>query len=176
MTLEELNQLKDFSKRNNLDYRILRAILLKESNARGFNQDGTIKKRFEKHIFNSFLAQKQHDKKNKFLPGLSNAWIGIHTEGELRDMATSWGIAQIMGWQYNLLGFGNIGEMIQNYNQNQMNQILSFLIFCERYREGQLLKAIQERDYPRIALLYNGAGYKENNYDVDLERFTYNFS
>lgn len=165
------NILKDFAEQYHLDWRILGAILMKESNQMGFYpENGKIKSRFEKHIFIGFKNVLQGLKKrHPQLPGLDPQWIKKHTEEQLVFLSTSYGMAQIMGWQYPLLNYDNVEDMIDAWADSEEIQIRDFCLFCVRYNSGAFLTALKLLNFQSIAMQYNGRGYAQNNYDRDLE-------
>lgn len=164
-----IDLLKEFGQREGIDYRILYAILMTESDGFGFDNHGKIKTRFEPHIYSGFSRVCLNQiTKHPSLPGLDPKWIKQHNDSELLSMSTSFGIAQIMGWQYKLLGFTSVDCMVANYIESEENQIKSFLVFCLKYREGRFLKALKELNYRQIASMYNGAGFEKNRYDQKL--------
>ena len=162
------NIIKDFAKQYHLDWRILYAILMNESEAQGF-KDGKLKERFEKHIFNGFKQVHQgYRKKNPHLPGLTTEWIMSHNLQQLEYISTSYGIAQIMGWQYPLLSYSSVENMIQTWRDLEENQVRDFCLFCVRYNNGRFLKALKDMNIQSIAMQYNGTGFARNNYDGKL--------
>lgn len=95
--------------------------------------------------------------------------------------ATSIGMAQIMGFHYDLLGFANVGAMWDHAKISEANQVEQLAIYISKNHE--LLAAIRNRDFPLIATLYNGAAYKElaakNNtvpYDEQLGKWDLYFT
>lgn len=154
--------IQEFASQYKLDWRILYAILMNESNAEGFWKDGGIKKRFEQHIFNSL-------KRNK-LYNLDKVWIASHTDDEKYLMATSFGIAQIMGWQYPLLNYNTITDLVQTWTDSEEIQVRDFCLFCVRYNNGKFLQALKNKDLDAIAIQYNGIGHSKNNYIPKLKK------
>lgn len=161
--------IKDFAKQYHLDWRILFAILMNESNAQGFDKSGKLKERFEKHIYTGFKQVFEGQrKKNPHLPGLTTEWIRSHNLQQLEYLSTSYGIAQIMGWQYPLLGYSSIDNMVQSWRDSEEIQIRDFCLFCVKYNNGKFLKALKQLNILSISAQYNGTGYAKNNYDNKL--------
>lgn len=164
-----LNILKDFANQYKIDWRILAAILMKESNQQGSDNKGKIKFRLERHILSGFRDVKLGiRKRHPALPGLKPEWICAHNEDELNLLSSSWGMAQIMGYWYNLLNYEDVKDMIDAWQDSEEIQIRDFCLFCVRYNNGRFLKALQEMNYQSIAMQYNGKGFAQNNYDKDL--------
>lgn len=164
--------LKEFAGQYHLDWRILAAILMKESNQQGYDDKGNLKKRLEKSILAGFrdvlLNIKQ---RHPQLPGLKANWIRAHNVDEIVMMSTSWGIAQIMGWQYPLLNYEIIDDMIDAWQSSEEIQIRDFCLFCVRYNNGKFLDALEKQNFQSIAVQYNGRGFAQNNYDKDLLKY-----
>lgn len=171
MKPELIQILKDFADQYKIDFRILRAILKKESNAAGFYKDGSIKERFEAHIYDGFVKVIDGSNKHPQLPGLESEWIKTHSIQQIRFLSTSFGIAQIMGYWYPLLNYKNIYDMTDAWKASEEIQLRDFCLFCLKYNYGKFLIALSKLDYPSIAKQYNGGGYKKNNYDIDLIKY-----
>jgi len=170
MQEQNKNILKEFANQNDIDWRILAAILMKESNQKGFDKNGVIKSRYEKHIHIGFKNVHNGTKKrHSSLPGLDPVWIKSHVLSELELLSTSYGIAQIMGYWYKLLGYNSVGEMIESWNDSEEIQIRDFCLFCVRFNDGRFLNALIKQNLQSIAMQYNGKGYAQNSYDKDLQ-------
>lgn len=161
----------EFAKQYNIDWRILYAILKKESDAKGFDTKGKLKTRFEKHIYDGFSKVFAGAKQHPLLPGLKSEWIKLHSATQIEFLSTSYGIAQIMGYWYPLLNYKSIDLLIESWTTSEEIQVRDFCLFCVRYNEGKFLDALKKLDFISIAKQYNGAGFKKNNYDTDLIKF-----
>ena len=80
------------------------------------------------------------------------------------NLATSWGLGQIMGFNYQLCGCQSVDEMIQ-----KMSESHHFLY------NSDLVKHLKAKDWDAFAKGYNGPGYKDNNYDQKLRNTYENF-
>jgi len=166
------NILKEFANQNDIDWRILAAILMKESNQEGFNNQGKIKLRLERHILSGFRdVILDIKKRHPSLPGLNREWIKKHDADEIRLMSTSWGIAQIMGYWYQLLNYNSVKEMVDAWSASEEIQIRDFCLFCVRFNDGRFLKALIKQNLQSVAMQYNGKGYAQNSYDKDLQTY-----
>ena len=164
--------IKLFAKQYHLDWRILFAILQKESNAKGFDNKGNIKKRFEKHIYSGFKSVLEGvRKRHPQLPGLDADWIKSHSLDEIEQLSTSFGIAQIMGWHYPLLYYRSIEDMVQAWKDSEEIQVRDFCLFCVRYNNGKFLQALKDLNIISIATQYNGSGFAKNNWDKDVQDY-----
>ena len=164
--------LKEFADQYRFSWRILGAILMKESNQEGFYKDGKIKQRFEKHISIGFKNVLNGTKKrHPSLPGLEPLWIKKHTDTEVELLSTSYGMAQIMGYWYHILNYPTVAEMIDAWTYSEEIQIRDFCLFCVRYNDGNFLTALKLLNFQSIAMQYNGRGFAQNNYDKDLQNW-----
>lgn len=161
MKKDLLDILKTFAVQHGVDWKILYAIFMKESDGVGFYPKiNTIKFRFEQHIFNALL-------KNK-LWNYDRVWLSSHTQQQKRMMATSYGIAQILGCHYQLLNYDSVEEMVQRWKDVEEIQVRDFCLFCVRYNNGRFLTAVKNRNLESIAHQYNGPKHEVNNYVPDL--------
>jgi hypothetical protein len=171
---------------------VLNAILQVESNGQGFNADGRLKIRFEAHIFeryipkNIFDAHFRYDKNDilsaYYRHSIHNPWMSIHIDqsGEYTAleiartinndaalMSTSFGAAQIMGFNFRRVGFATPQEMMAAFLADPAYHTISLLTYC--LNDLQLVTAIASRDWRTIARLYNGPGLVDL-YSVRLEK------
>lgn len=161
--------LKEFAEQYVIDWRLLAAILMKESNQEGFDNKGKLKFRLERHILSGFRDVKSGViKRHPSLPGLKPEWIKKHTVDELGLISTSWGMAQIMGYWYELLNYKSVKEMIDAWQASEEIQIRDFCQFTIKYNDGKFLDAVKKCNIQSIAKQYNGNGFARNNYDHDL--------
>lgn len=160
------------------------AVVQVEANGNGFLPDGRPKILFEGHVFWQQLEKIKHrpldyltlrrylekfgnvsdilyqKQTNEFYVGGAGEWDRmarahrIHNEAAL--MATSWGIFQIMGFNYAVCGFSTIhtfvGAMRDGY-PGQLEAFGGFLI------ANNLIKPLQQKDWTTFARGYNGKGH-----------------
>ena len=175
-----LKLIRELSERNELDWKIIYAILMCESNTKdnpgsGFWSNGNIKSKFEQVIYDSFIRQKKFYVKNRILPGIDRDWICKHSKEQLKLLATSFGIAQIMGWHYPEIGYSSVEKMVNDYQTSDEEQIISFFEFIKVYRAGRFFKILRNsaggKNYRKIAKYYNGSGYRKNKYHIKLKTY-----
>lgn len=155
-------------------------------NRGGFLSPGKPKILFEAHVFYKRLKNQGLDPE-KYLPAhkniVSKKWNkslykggakewerleeaqGINEEAALES--ASWGIFQIMGFNFSKCGCSNVFEFVSRMSEDEFQQ---FYLGIEFIRSSGLIPLLQKRDWAGFALRYNGPGYKENNYDAKLER------
>lgn len=90
--------------------------------------------------------------------------ISIDTECALRS--ASWGLFQIMGFHYALLGYASAQQMVDEYNIGERNQLLSFCQFV--LKDNNLISSLRAKNWATFARWYNGPGYAANSYDTKL--------
>jgi Protein of unknown function (DUF3380). len=169
------------------DVATVKALAEVESAGAGFLPSGIPKILFEAHIF-SRLTNHKYD---KTYPSISsktwNKKLYVGGEGEHRRLqvaskldreaalqATSWGMFQLMGFNWKACGYKNLQEFINDMFVSSYGQLRGFIGFIRNNKK--LLSAVQKRAWKTVALLYNGAGYRENKYDEKLEQAYKKFS
>lgn len=83
----------------------------------------------------------------------------IKINEQLAFASTSVGSAQILGFNYSLVGAKNPKDMFEQMANSEEYQIKAFFRFVQK-RSG-LLEALRKRDFTMAATLYNGAGREE---------------
>lgn len=73
--------------------------------------------------------------------------------------STSWGLPQIMGFNYKQAGYNSVGEMLDDYKRGELQQVVSLIKFIQN--SPKLYKAVLEKDYEQIAAIYNGRHHRE---------------
>lgn len=79
----------------------------------------------------------------------------------------SWGLGQLMGFNYHLCGFNDLQSFINAMYADEKSQLSAMVNFL---KSKGLLKAMQNKDWHKIALNYNGKKYRKFNYHVKLEQ------
>lgn len=161
------------------------AVLDAESAGKGFDQHGRPKMLFEPHIFWKLLgpgpqrdeAARQGIAYAKWKPGaypedsyprLLKA-ISINYEIALRS--ASWGLGQIMGFNYAAAGYGTAHGMVMDFLDDEEMHLRAMFRFI--WDKG-LDKYLRQRNWKAFAAGYNGPGFAKNGYDKKLaERFAH---
>lgn len=81
-------------------------------------------------------------------------------------LATSWGLPQMMGFNHATCGFKTVEEMVEAFRVSEANQLAAMLRFISA--NAKMRAALKARDWAVLAYFYNGAGYKQFNYDRRL--------
>ena len=165
----------------------LKAVVKVESGGRGaFIAPGKPPILFEGHVFWRNLSNPSaHVRGNEDI--LYSSWTKKYYKGGLAEYdrlerakaidetaalkAASWGLLQILGENYAACGCSSVQEMVNKMCQSADNQVIlaSKFIISNSKRKNALIN----KDWATFAYYYNGAGYKENDYDTKL-RNAYN--
>lgn len=166
---------------------MLLAIVDKESTGAGFLPDGRAVILFERHKFYQFTKAKYNEKQaeawraensNVCFPvwthdayfGGAGEWDRFEAarsmEAEIAMLSTSWGLMQVMGFNYHVCGYDNVQDMVQDMTLNETLQMRAAINFI--CKQPNLYTAAKNRNFEGVARVYNGAGFKKNNYDVIL--------
>ena len=162
----------------------IKAVDTVESSGDGFLANGDVKILFEPHIFWKQLIDANIDP-NKYVHGnedilyskwksgaygpVTNQWnrmnraIAINREAALK--AASYGKFQIMGFNMKACGFNDIESFVTAMKINEYEHLKAFIGFV---KSNRLDKYLISKDWASFAKSYNGASYKENQYDTKL--------
>ncbi|EYE45981.1 N-acetylmuramidase family protein, partial [Bacteroides fragilis] len=88
----------------------------------------------------------------------------IHKEAA--DASTSWGMFQVMGFNYAMCGYGSVEEMVKDMCVGEDKQLEAFARFVKL---AKLHSYLEQKDWVGFARRYNGPGYARNQYDKKLE-------
>jgi len=155
----------------------LLAFIEVESGGRGFaehtNKDGTkttkLIAQFEPHIFSKATGIPRSKDNNwawdeNVVDVQSKEWEAFNEAFTKVDKvkameSTSWGLPQIMGFNYKQAGYNSVGEMLDDYKKGELQQVVSLIKFIQN--SPKLYKAVLEKDYEQIAAIYNGRHHRE---------------
>jgi hypothetical protein len=152
------------------------AVLSVETHGFGFFQDRRPQILFERHIFHR-QTDGRFDADNQ---DISNAKTGGYLFGPREygrlgkaialDRAAalksaSWGIGQVMGFNFQVAGFSDVEAMVAAMVQDEDNQLKAMAGFI---RGCGLAAALQKANWAAFAKGYNGADYQKNDYDTRL--------
>jgi len=152
------------------------AVLTVETRGFGFLQDRRPQILFERHIFHR-LTKGRHDSGHA---DISNARAGGYAGGtgeytrlekaisldrEAALQSASWGIGQVVGFNYEVAGFVTIDDMIAAMVKDENAQLLAMANFI---KGNNLARALQRQNWVSFARGYNGPEFKKNEYDTRL--------
>lgn len=81
--------------------------------------------------------------------------------------STSWGMFQIMGFNFAEAGHPSVRAFVNAMSTGEDAQLDAFVSFV---KANDLDAALRGEEWERFARAYNGPGYKANSYDVKLAR------
>ncbi|MEM6380041.1 MAG: N-acetylmuramidase domain-containing protein [Bacteroidota bacterium] len=86
----------------------------------------------------------------------------------------SWGLFQIMGFNYRKAGGANLVDFITKMRRSELEQLIAFGNFIKDNRG--MLTFLRAKNWAEFAKRYNGSGYKQNKYDERLAEAYLNHS
>jgi hypothetical protein len=87
---------------------------------------------------------------------------------ECAMLSTSWGLFQIMGFNYAQVGFANVAAYVNSMYLSEANQLMAFVNYIKNDKDQSLRNALINKEWEAFAKEYNGPGYKRNNYHIKL--------
>lgn len=169
---------------------VIRAVLEVETSNKGGFIDETDKPviLFEGHIFWKQLKQRNIDPlkyanssmysdivypkwtKEHYKGGIAewnrlNRAICINKEAALES--ASWGLTQIMGFNYKMCDCKDVNEFVSKMEESEASQLELFIRFIRNNRMDCYLR---NKDWKGFSRSYNGSGYAQNKYDEKLEK------
>lgn len=82
--------------------------------------------------------------------------------------SASWGLGQVMGFNFSMVGYNTVEEMIIDCHKGEFEQARQMFNFCKNHPSKQLIPALKSQSWGTFAYYYNGAGYRQNQYDIKL--------
>ncbi len=162
------------------------AVIDVESNGRPFEPNGMPTFLFERHQFYARLPATQRAQAVSL--GLANREWQRKTQyrdqrtpegrasllaravkfggAEIAYRSSSWGLMQVMGFNYAAAGHASAVEMVEACKTVD-GQILAAFNFMQT---NKLILPIKRKQWAMFAEGYNGAGYRANQYDVKLAK------
>lgn len=182
------DQIATVARKNGIQPAALLAVKQVEVGSKfGFLPDGKPQILFEGHIFYKLLVQNRKDlklselmKKNpniiypkwdqKQYKGGLLEWDRLEKAAKidpgLAYQSASWGMFQIMGFNYKLCGCTSIEEFVTKMKKSAEDQLQLGINFIKNNKMDVVLN---NHDWVKFALWYNGTGYKQNKYDTKLQ-------
>lgn len=155
-----------------------------ESYGEGFNKDGSPVILFEGHKFHKYTNGKYSDNpeyKDISYPSWTRKWYTSGKTKEIRQAgeydrlkraqeldkeaaikSTSWGRYQIMGFNYELVGYNDIYTFFYSMGTSERKHLEAFVQYCKnRYYKGKTSAYwISQNDFYNFSGSYNGDGQK----------------
>ncbi len=143
-----------------LQFAQVKSVIQVETSGHGFNSDGSIVLRFETAKFLKYTG------KTVTGSGQSAYNAAAAIDKNSADLSTSWGLGQIMGFNYKAAGYSSPQAMIADFKKGEAQQLAGMLRFIKANPE--MYAALKSNDFATFARLYNGTNYRQNNYDTKL--------
>lgn len=159
---------------------VIKAVTKVESNGKGFLSNGDVVLLFEAHIFSKLTGGK-YDKTHPHISSPEwNKKLYSTPQGEHRRFqeaisldrnaalqSASYGLFQIMGFNYKLCGFSKVQEFVNAMLRDERSQLMAFVQYI---KSRGLSMFLIKKKFEKFAREYNGPGYKKNNYHIKLEK------
>lgn len=163
----------------------IKAVALVESPGKGFDDSGKIIIRFEGHKFRSFTNGKYDKSHPKISYGYSQSHNKNHGYTAFNEafalnkdaamLATSWGRFQPMGFTHEEAGFDDVGKFVDFLKASEGNQLIAFIRLVKHRGLADELRRARKSDFANFAKMYNGASYKDNDYDTKMYNYYIKF-
>lgn len=152
------------------------AVLTVETRGFGFLQDKRPQILFERHVFHR-LTDGKYDSVDS---NISNKIPGGYTSGsgeydrlnkaikldeEKALQSASWGIGQVMGFNFKSAGFSSVSGMVLSMLDDEKSQLMAVANFIAAMG---LASALQRQNWVAFARKYNGPSFRDNEYDTRL--------
>ena len=160
-----------------------KAVVEVEARSSGFDARGRPTALFERHIFWRQLRDTPSRQARAVAEGLAYPkWgqkpypkgsDGVYDEiqraceidREAALMSTSWGMGQIMGFNYRMPKCRDVEHLVEEAMESESLQLYHMAAFI---KEADLAGDLKRLDWAAFARGYNGPGYARNGYDKKL--------
>lgn len=155
----------------------IKAVVKVEAAGHGFLADGRPKILFERHWFWKLtpkpVSKTRSDLSNPkwggYLGGTRewdrlNAAIQFDRPAALKS--ASWGLGQVMGFNYKVAGYSDIEEFFKAMHHSEGKQLDAMMTFIKNH--SGMVSALRSHNWAAFAELYNGPGFRRNQYDTKL--------
>lgn len=193
MTMLPWNDIKAAAVNIGVEPCALYAVCEVESRGDGFLRDGRPKILFEGHVFWKELQKRHYNpagllargdvrkihgdisdilyKKwtKKFYKGGTAEYSRLERACAINEDAAlssaSWGAFQILGSNWQPLGYESIQAFVAAMKSGYKAQITALTAFL---KVNSLIRPLRDKDWAAFAYGYNGPGYAENKYDIEM--------
>lgn len=165
----------------------IRAVAEVEAPGGGFLSDGRLRVLFEGHVFyketfgkfaqshptlchprwtrEHYARGKTAEERGAGELGRLNAAIGLDRTAALKS--ASYGKFQIVGFNHSLCNYPDVESFHRAMGLDEQAQLDAF---CHFVKSKGLVGALRAHDWASFARAYNGAGFRENDYDGKIAR------
>lgn len=181
-------RIAEIARENGIHPAALLAVKLIESGTKsGFLDSGKPQILFEGHVFYKYLKAnvKSLDinklcaqypnivypkwDRSKYFGG-EKEWTRLEQARKINmkyaNYAASWGMFQVMGFNYKTCGCKSIDEFVEKMCTSQEQQLLLSINFI---KNSNLMVPLQKRQWATFAKGYNGPGFAQNKYHIKLQ-------
>ncbi|MHB8770674.1 MAG: N-acetylmuramidase domain-containing protein [Syntrophales bacterium] len=152
------------------------ALLTVETRGVGFLPDRRPQILFERHVFHRLTKGKHDTVDSNISSSLPGGYVGgqgeyprleqaMKLDREAALQSASWGIGQVMGFNYKAAGFASVDAMVTDMVRDENAQLLAIANFI---KGNNLASALQLQNWVSFARGYNGKDFKKNEYDTRL--------
>ncbi|TAF67932.1 MAG: DUF3380 domain-containing protein [Cytophagales bacterium] len=178
------NDLAQIAKTLAIELPTLQALIQVEANGMGFLGNGKAKILFEGHIFWQKMTETGKNPQiyqAQFPHIVYPYWVKHHYKGGELEYerlntakkidrtaalcATSWGMFQIMGYHFKVCGYSSVERFVMAQQRSEKSHLKAFTNFINAQN---MIPLLQQKDWATFAYRYNGAGYRQNQYDTRL--------
>lgn len=160
-----------------------RAVITVEAAGSGFDKAGRPKALFERHHFWKHLKDAPGLQANAEAEGLAYPKWGMKPypkgsdavyaeieracaiDEEAALLSTSWGLGQIMGSNFKMVGCKSVQDMVEEAKESEAGQLRQMAAFI---KSAGLQDELAARNWAGFAKGYNGPQYAQNQYDQKL--------
>lgn len=82
------------------------------------------------------------------------------------DQSVSWGIGQVMGANWRMLGYGSVGALVADARSGFEGQLRLMTRFIA---QRDLIPHLRSADFPAFARIYNGPAFAKHGYHTRME-------
>lgn len=186
------DDLKNFAQKYDVPLAAVKAVNEVESSGKGFLIDGRPRILFEGHIFWKQLKKRgvnpedfvEERTKNvlykkwtkNFYQGGEQEYNRLEKAAGMSDLdavhdaayaSASYGAFQIMGFHYSSLGYNSVDSFVADMYTHESAHLDAFGMYC---KVNNLIKYLQNQQWTKFALGYNGPAQAQNKYDVKLKK------
>lgn len=179
-TPEEIDQIAESM---GVEPAAFRSVITVEAAGSGFDKAGRPKALFERHHFYKHLKDAPGLQANAEAEGLAYPKWGTKPypkgsdavyeeiiracsiDEEAALLSTSWGLGQIMGSNFKMVGCASVEAMVEEACESEAGQLRQMAAFI---KSAGLLDELKAKNWAGFAKGYNGPAYAKNAYDVKL--------
>ena len=173
-------QVKEIADEFGVEYAAAQAFMDVEAAGEGFDNKGRCKILFEAHWFGYYTG----DIYNTDYPDLScttwsearqyynqDQWdrleraIALNREAGLKS--ASWGIGQVMGFNYDKVGYSTVEAFVEDMKLSEYFQFKAMLNYV---KIDGILPYLTSKNWREVARRYNGEHYEKNGYHTKFEK------